>query len=123
MLRLADESKSYPVKILDTVFYIKSLSIFHRKQFLSDVLNLDESLENYVKLLDMLCTVIVKIDGYEDVRQTLMKLESMPDMAVIIRTIVNYSSLSELESKNSGSSPEQSATDSVRIVDKNALKG
>jgi len=100
MLRLADASVSYQVQILDTTFYVKSLSILERQTLLEDITTLRESASSFEKIIDILCSIIVRIDGYEDVRKTLSSLELVQDLIIIIKAVVNESSLPEIERKN-----------------------
>ena len=120
MLRIADGIKAYPIKILDTIFYVRSMSVLERKIMLTDMIKLDGSVESFKSLLDMLSSVIIKIDGYENVSATLLKMEFMADITTIVKAVVDYSTLSEDDAKNFVSSPERPITDSVRDAETNA---
>lgn len=117
MLRIASPEKVYALTILGTVFHIKSLSIFERKEILIKILNLDNTLESFKDMVNIIAPAIDSIDGYDDVKKTLEQLEFVSDLGEIVKAIINYSSLSEVERKNLASSSESNITISTGIAE------
>jgi len=115
MLRLSDPKKTHEVEILDTIFYLKSLTIAERQTALIKLAEIDfekKGVDAFAELINLTAPLIEGIQGYENSspKEVLSKLEFINDLQEIFKQITNFSTLSTTESKNSSSSLEQPTT-------------
>jgi len=100
MLRLVNPNESHPVEILGTTFHMRSMSIREKLDVLQALQNIEVDADQFETMLDKLCSVILSIDGYDDVKETIMSLERTEDLSVIASEIINYCTLKVEEEKN-----------------------
>lgn len=113
MLRLVDPNKYHTVTILDTEFQMRSMSVrekwaalehLSRFQTIQDGMTLTQF---YDQMIEHLCSVVISIDGRE-AKEVLNSVESFKDMREIINGVLDYCSIKDEQSKNSGSSSDTS---------------
>jgi hypothetical protein len=107
MLRLVDPNKCHAVTILDTEFQMRAISVREKFVAIEKLSRLQPTTESYDQMIEHLCSVIVSIGGQEP-REVLNSVESFGDMLAIINGVVDYCSLKDEQSKNSGSSSDTS---------------
>jgi len=108
MLRLVDPSKHHPVTICDVVFQMRSMSVREKFTTIENLSGLTATQASYDAMIDILCSVISSIDGNENVKETLNRIEHLDDLTEIINGVVGYCALMSPESKNSDSSSDTS---------------
>jgi len=105
VLRLVDPNKHHSVTILDSKFSMRSMSVREKFTTIEQMGKLQPTVESYDALISHLCSVIVSIDG-KDAKEVLNSLESFSDMLAIINGVIEYCSLKDEQTKNSGSSSD-----------------
>lgn len=121
-LRLVNKQRTYPIVACDTTFQIVSLSIGEKEKLVHDLMNIGTDVGAFDRLLALIASAIVSIDGYTDTpTQVLSQLENIDDLKLIIQAIIAHCSLTPTESKNSSSSSEQLTPVSAGNVEKSVV--
>ena len=109
-IRLIDENATTPVDIEGTIFHVKHLPWSGRQKFAKEMQGLVVE-EGLPCLVELLSEYVVKIEGFEDmpVKDVLDRTDGVFNM--LIARILNP--LSEIESKNSASSPDSPSMNSA----------
>lgn len=113
MLRLVDPKKYRSIKILDTTFQLRCMSVREKFALVDSLQTMQPDLESFDTMINSLCEVISTIEGYDNVKETLSSVEDFDDLQTIIREIIKYCSMQEEASKNLDSSLDGYTPDPV----------
>jgi len=107
MLRLVDPNKYHTVTILDSEFKMRSMTVREKITTIERLGTLQPTAESFDDLISQLSSVILTIDG-KNAQSILESIESFSDVLSIVNGVIEYCSLKDDESKNSGSSSDTS---------------
>ena len=108
MLRLVDPNRTQTVTILDTEFQMRSISVRDKFSIIEQLSALKAQAESFDQMVDTLCRAIHSISADENVKKVLNEVERIDDVVAIMTGVIEYCSLKDDESKNSGSSSDTS---------------
>lgn len=131
MLRTAGRNVPRKLDILGTTFNLKATTIEQKNDLLlklrmkhDDALTDEGILVTFYKCIDVICEVIISIDGFPEQEpvDVLKDLEFHSDLIKIITAITDYCSLGSDESKNSEDSlqPSSPSSGTETVVEKDA---
>jgi len=139
MLRLTNPEVTHRVPIevngAVTIFHLKSMSIGMRMKWLAELQSTEitegNAVETYPRTLELVSRLISSIEGYEKnpdgshwtPLEVLELLERQEDLLEIMQGVIGFSSLSDTESKNSGSSSEQVVSESAGVASVGTIAG
>lgn len=95
---------NFAITVDEQVVHLKGLHVKDRQALIHEVQDVDESEKGLDALYDIVARYVVSINGYEGDIKELLAYQSKDHILEIFQAILEGSSLTDQQSKNSGSS-------------------
>jgi hypothetical protein len=103
-LRLIQDGATVVVRVLDADFEIEVMPVLERMKFAEEIGKCGTTLEGLTALYELVASKIKRIEGWDgEPVEALKRIETAQEMQEVIKAVLNASTVSEDERKNSGS--------------------